>query len=124
MSTENTNADVKFERVDGKADFENKPLVILKAKEMEKGATFSGVYKKTIMSEKYGTPAYIIETAENDLLLNGCGSLNKQMANVAVGELIQVEYRGSQPIADGKFKGTQSHLFTVRRAVNSEEAAG
>ncbi len=124
MST--SEAGAKFERVDGKAEVgaNNKPLIILKAKEMEEGATFEGTFKRTIVSEKYGTPAYIIETAESDLLLNGCGSLNKQMQNVAVGELIQVEYRGSAAIKDGKFKGTQSHLFTVRRAVNNEEAAG
>ncbi len=106
----------------GAASGDQKPLKIMKAKEMAAGDTLIGTYKRTVISEKYGTPSYIIETEENDVLLNGSGNLNKQMTEVVAGELIKVEYRGSAPIKDGKFKGTNSHLFTVSRAVNSEDS--
>jgi hypothetical protein len=120
------NTGTQFVRADGKAEVsgEQKPLKILKAKEMSEGDEVVGTYKRTIISEKYGTPAYIIETEENDVLLNGSGNLNKQMANVQPGELIKVAYRGTAEMKEGKFKGTKSHLFTVFRAVSSEEEAG
>lgn len=123
MSTE-----VKFERVDGKdeAAFSNKPLVIKNPAKgtLIEGDVLTGTFKKKVISETYGSASYILETETEDILVNGCGSLNKQMENVAAGELIQIEYRGSQAMKDGKFKGKLSHLYTVRRAVNSEEAAG
>jgi hypothetical protein len=122
---------VTFSRVDGKEDVEysNKPLLILNPAKgtIKKGDKIVGVFRKTVISETYGTPSYIIATDDNDVLINGCGSLNKQMENVKEDELIQVEYRGAEPMKDGKFKGKKSHLYTVRRATDlasdNEESA-
>ncbi len=119
-------AETKFVRADGKSDVSanNKPLLIKKAKEMGEGDEITGVYKRTTISEKYGTPAYIIETEENDVLLNGSGNLNKQMANVQAGELVKIVYRGQAEMKEGKFKGTKSHLFTVYRAQDDDGSEG
>lgn len=117
-------SNVRFERADGKQ--ENGPLKIIKAKELEEagtlGAIVQGTYLRTTISEKYKTPSYIFSTSDGDVLINGCGSLNKQMANVNEGDLVQVEYRGSAIIKDGQWKGTKSHLFTVLKAVDVADA--
>jgi hypothetical protein len=125
MTENGQTTEVKFVRADGK-ELENKPLVILKpGTNLNEGDKITGIFKKKSISEKYGTPGYIFQRDADDVLINGCGSLNKQMENVSEGELVQVEYRGKKAIADGKWKGTMSHLFTVYRAVdagNDEEA--
>lgn len=118
-------ANTKFARVDGKAET-NGPLTIIKASELA-AAGITGVVAQgnliRSVQNQFGKTDYVLATDKGDMIINGCGSLDKQMAAVEVGELIQIEYSGKFPMKNGKFKGTPSHVFVVRRASSETESA-
>lgn len=53
--------------------------------------------------------------------LNSCGQLDKAMADVSEGEMIQVEYMGMSEIEEGKFAGKDAHLVKVDLVVEEGE---
>jgi len=130
MSGSNANAasetaNTKFARVDGKAE-RNGLLTIIKASELAKnnitGVVAQGTYLRSV-TNKFKKTDYMLATDKGDVLVNGCGSLDKQMAGVQAGELIQIEYTGSFPIKEGQFKGSPAHVFVVRRAASEDSAS-
>ena len=113
----NTNGAV-FKRADGKTE-SNGPLTIIKAKELaaagKTGVIVQGTYVRSI-ANRFGKTDYLIATENGDTLINGCGSLDKQMKLVNPGELVQIAYSGSFAMKEGSFKGKPSHVFVVRTA--------
>lgn len=60
---------------------------------------------------------YLFELEDGSrAVLNGCNSIDRQMASVAAGELTQIEYTGKVKIKGGK----TAHNFTVRTASSEE----
>lgn len=57
------------------------------------------------------------------LVLNSCGMLNKNLeqANVQLGQIIQVEYKGTAEIEKGKFAGKDAHVLDIQLV---EESSG
>lgn len=112
------NNGANFVRADGKKET-NGQLTIIKAKELEAsgktGVIAQGTYVRSVLN-RFGKKDYIIATDNGDLLINGTGSLDKQMALVQTGELVQISYTGSFAMKEGAFKGKKSHVFVVRRA--------
>lgn len=101
------------------ASGENLPLKVLKPDvDLQPGDLIFGTFKKGEKMGKYKTLSYIIATDTQDILLNGCGKLNKEIRekNVQPGDLIRIEYRGSNIIKEGDHKGTKSYLYKVTRA--------
>lgn len=47
------------------------------------------------------------------LVLNSCGTLDKAMEDVVEGDMIQLEYSGTNEIKEGPYKGTEAHTMTV-----------
>jgi hypothetical protein len=112
--------EVTFARVDGKQEMNNGPLTIIKAKELldagKTGVILTGTYIRSVQN-KFKKTDYIFATEGGDVLLNGNGSLDKQMKAVQAGELVQISYSGQFPMKEGDFKGKPAHVFVVRRAV-------
>lgn len=48
-----------------------------------------------------------------DLLLNCAGQLDKGLAQVEMGDTVQVTYNGSQEMEGGEFAGQMAHLMEV-----------
>lgn len=55
------------------------------------------------------------------LVLNYCGHLEKAMADVEMGEMIQAEYQGTNTIQEGTYKGKESHLVSVQVVEEDDE---
>ena len=49
-------------------------------------------------------------------IINGAGNLGYKMGFINVGDYVQVEYQGKQPMTKGDYKGTAAHNFEVRTA--------
>lgn len=78
--------------------------------------------------DQYGKDCPVIEVLDaqfkkdsakfqgKNLVLNSCGMLSKAMkdANVQLGELIQVEYKGTSNIEKGPFKGKDAHVMDIQ----------
>tara|TARA_R110000782_G_scaffold269023_2_gene366387 strand:- start:262 stop:669 length:408 start_codon:yes stop_codon:yes gene_type:complete len=59
------------------------------------------------------------------LVLNGCGILDKHLANVSKGDFIRVEYEGQAEITGGDWEGELAHSIAVllEDDVNSESSS-
>lgn len=49
-------------------------------------------------------------------IINGAGNLGYKMGFINVGDYVQVEYQGKQPMTKGDYKGTLAHNFEVKTA--------
>ena len=108
-----------------------KNLVFRQWKAYSEGDVFVGKYLKSYTDEKYGQKCYVFEVLDSsfkvekqsiigkNLVLNATGMLTKNMADVEVGSILQIEYCGLETIQKGKFKGKDSHTLEI--AVVGEE---
>lgn len=114
---------VNGKSLDGSAD----SIRFIRAKELSEagttGVVVQGIYEGTLPNKfDENKPDYKIRQDDGVLaILNSTGSLAKQMAKVAEGSYVQVQYLGMQPIKSGKMAGKLSHSFIV--GVSSEDAA-
>lgn len=85
----------------------------------------AGIYEGTVPNNFDAEKNDFKVRAENgDLtILNSCASLEKQLAKVTAGSYIEVTYLGKKKIAEGKYKGKESHSFVVGVAAD-DMAAG
>jgi hypothetical protein len=64
---------------------------------------------------------YFIRAENGDLtIINSTGSLARQMAKVAVGQLVRIVYNGMKIATKGKLQGKGLHSFTVETANDVE----
>lgn len=87
------------------------------AKEGASGTVAEGIYEGTVPNKYDATKMdYKIRSANGDLtIINEAGSLRRQMAMVAVGTLVQINYSGKQA-GKGKNAGKSFHNFEVLTA--------
>jgi hypothetical protein len=79
-------------------------------------------------TDQYENPSYILEVlecefadkaankkavAEVNLSLNSCGMLDSAMDGVKFGEIVEIEYLGTEKLTTGKYKGKESHQVSV-----------
>lgn len=87
----------------------------LKPGQMQCGQTIKGLFQGTSVDEKYGNNKHSIvpEGGGDEVVLNGCGTLDRLMAKVPVGAYVEVTYKGVGKSPSGKFKGKDRHEFDV-----------
>jgi hypothetical protein len=102
------------------------PSVYRPWKDWEFGDLIIGTYKGS-RTDKYGNPSWLIDVVDAQFIsgkdakkvigktigLNSAGQLNKAMAKVEEGEMVQIMYNGSAQIEGGKYKGKDAHLIEV-----------
>jgi hypothetical protein len=54
------------------------------------------------------------------VIINGCGSLKRQLKDVSAGTLCRVSYNGETKVAKGPLRGKMVHNFLVEIADNAE----
>lgn len=84
-------------------------------KSLMKGDVVQGAYVGT-EDNKFGGKNYKLRTTSGIEVLNGSGSLTKQIedANPKAGDILRVTYEGSTLIKDGKWKGKEAHQYKVQ----------
>lgn len=84
-------------------------------KKLLPGDTVTGVFAGTEVS-KFGGTNYKLRTSSGVKILNGCGSLNSQIENVApkLGDVLRVTYEGSKKITEGQWKNKDCHQYQVK----------
>jgi hypothetical protein len=96
-------------------------------KEWEAGDIIVGTYKGS-QTDSYDKPNWLVEIEEaffvkkpkaakalkgQVLGLNSSGKIDKAMEGVEIGDMIQVEYKGTSTIEKGKYKGKDAHDIEV-----------
>lgn len=88
-------------------------VTYFRAKEMNIGQKVSGKYVKQLI-DKFGNPAYkLILEDGNTGIVNSTGQLAALMEKVAIGSNIEVIYQGKTEIENGKWAGTDAHVFEL-----------
>lgn len=84
-------------------------------KKLLTGDTVTGYFIGTETS-KFGGINYKLRTSSGVKVLNGCGSLNSQIENVApkAGDVLKITYEGSKTLQDGLYKGKPCHQYQVK----------
>jgi hypothetical protein len=79
------------------------------------GVVAEGIFEGTLPNSFDDAKSdYKVRTESGNLIvLNSTGSLASQMAKVAVGSYVQIQYLGMKPITAGKMKGKMSHSYIV-----------
>ena len=111
-------------------------------KDWEAGQFAEGELVGTSIDKKYKRTNYHLKvedfdieaTNQNDeplevggvLVLNGCGILEKHLANVSKGDFIRVEYDGEAEITGGDWEGEKAHSIAVllEDSVGSDDDEG
>lgn len=125
--TENTGNNSAAEALDG-LEFEDvrqgRTLEIINPSKLgdTRGVIATGRLARTVPNKYKPTkPSFVLETADGrDVLIDSAGNLGVQMAEVKIGDLVRIEYRGQQEIKSGAYKGKMAHNFNVQRAVATE----
>jgi hypothetical protein len=82
-----------------------------------KGVVAEGIYEGTLPSKFDNKTDFKIRKENGDLIIvNGTSSLQKQMAKVATGAYVRINYKGLQKLTMGKAAGKMSHSFIVEVA--------
>lgn len=85
--------------------------------EFEKGQVAIGVYQGTRVVEKINSKLHAITIDEIDYDIYGCGSLDKQLEDIAIGTEVKILYSGKKlatvDLGNGSTKRTEVHNFTV-----------
>ncbi len=94
--------------------------------EWDVGDVFVGKYISSYL-DQYDKPGWVFTVEEaffkdkklakelvgKNLALNGAGMLNKAMAEIEEGQLVQITYTGTSTIEKGKFAGKDAHTMEV-----------
>lgn len=109
-------SDVKtFKRPEGAAP----AIKFVKAKDLAeqefKGVVVEGEYVEAIPNN-FDTDKsdykFLTDNGEH-VIVNGTGSLNREMDRIKPGTYCQVNYEGVKALTKGKFKGKNCHIFNV-----------
>lgn len=110
-----------FTPVNSQGTLKGELIILRPSKLAEDGVTgvvAEGTYEGS-MPNKFNADQldYKIRAANDDLyIINGTGGLKQQLAKVAVGTLVQIQYNGKTKIAKGKMAGKLAHSFVVLTA--------
>lgn len=79
------------------------------------GVLLEGIYEGTVPDNYDNSKNNFKFTDLNgkSVIINGTGSLAKQLSNVDEGAAVQIEYKGMQKIEKGKMAGKQAHAWVV-----------
>lgn len=113
----------RFKSVNGKSlendDSKSGGITFIRPKELADagttGVVAEGIFEGTVPNNFDETKSdYKVRTDDGKLIiLNSAGSLASQLAKVAVGSYVQIQYLGMQAMTAGKMKGKMSHKFIV-----------
>jgi hypothetical protein len=104
-------------------------------KEWLEGDIIIGVFKDTYI-DKYKKNGYTIEIIETQfqegedlpagtmLGLNGMGSLDYKMEDVAIGSVVRIEYTGKTVLEKGPYEGKEAHTVSVAVSSGPVEEEG
>lgn len=115
-------AERTYKSVNGKAVSNDAPkgkLSFVRPAELAKngitGVVAEGIYEGTIENKfDANKPDFKVRAENGDLtILNSAGSLASQLSQTAVGEYVQIIYKGMTTMTKGKMAGKQSHSFVV-----------
>ncbi len=116
--TANTNTRT-FKTVNGK-EFNSQAtgnLKFVRAKDLAAagttGVVAEGIYAQAIANDFGGTDYKIQNEDGTATIVNGFGSLNKQMEKVQPGSYVQIQYLGMENGTTGKYKGKAMHKAVV-----------
>lgn len=86
------------------------------------GLVVEGIYEGSVANKFDETKLdYKVRSENGDLtIINETGSLRRQMNEVSIGTLIQIEYQGKVKITKGALAGKSAHRFTVLKATDAE----
>ena len=87
-------------------------------KEEFKGVVMEGEFIATVPN-KFSPDKPDFKFMKDDgsiVIVNQCGSLNKQMGKVEIGDYLQISYVGKKILTTGSFKGKSCHEFKVLKA--------
>lgn len=110
-----------FTPVNSQGELKGELIILRPSKLAEDGVTgvvAQGTYEGS-MPNKFNPESldYKIRSENGDLIIiNGTGGLRQQLAKVAVGTLVQIQYNGKTKIAKGKMAGKLAHSFVVLTA--------
>jgi hypothetical protein len=110
-----------FKSVNGKelADMsqERPAIKFIRASELAKNGTTGIVAEgvlESVTQDQYDKPSYnLVADDGSRIVVNSAGSLDAQMAKVAIGSFLQITYLGQEPMESGKYAGKLSHKFIV-----------
>lgn len=103
-------------------------VTYVKAKDLSSGTKISGTYIRSFV-DQFENLGHTITLADgNTTIINGTGKLDKLLAEVPKGSLVEITYLGKVTLNKGKLKGKAIHDFEVsyddsaiaKAAVNSE----
>ncbi len=81
--------------------------------ELAVGGSVSGIFLSSEV-DNYGKTAYSIELANGKRqVVTQAGNLARQMAEVAPGTYVQINYEGKKEMKTGQWAGKSSHNFLV-----------
>lgn len=105
----------------------SQPMAFKKWEEWNEGDYVVGKYVKD-HQDSYKKINPVLEVAEASfdisqklICLNTCGSLTKAMAEVSIGEYVQVTYTGKAKIAKGIYAGKEAHSVQVELMTLDDE---
>lgn len=123
LATNTTESVVRtYKTVNGKeasADLPKGDLSFVRASQLAKdgitGIVAQGIYEGTVPNRfDAAKPDFKVRgDAGNLIILNNAGSLASQLARVALGSYVQINYKGMQAMTTGKMAGKKAHSFIV-----------
>jgi hypothetical protein len=75
---------------------------VIKATQINAGATFVGVYSANNVSIDFGSQMFHIDTPDGEKVIFGTAELNSKMKNVPLGSTVRIIYTGATLTKNGK----------------------
>lgn len=95
--------------------------VYYKAAQMTKGQAVTDLTYIETSIDRFDKPAHLFQTKEGLLVtFNSSGMLDKKIAQLKAGDIVDIIYTGSTVMKGGKWAGKSAHSFEVLKEMSPE----